>query len=51
VFGFCAGVHLLGWSFWITLLLQEFYHGFAIFFRRGLFGGYVYLTINNALGR
>jgi len=40
VFGFCAGVHLLGWSFWITLLLQEFYHGFAIFFRRGLFGGY-----------
>ena len=31
VFGFYAGVHLLGSSFWITLSLQEFYHGFVIF--------------------
>ena len=25
----------------VVIHMQEFYHGFAIFFRRGLFGGYV----------
>jgi len=47
VFGFCAGAHLLGSSFWITLSLKEFYHVFVIFFRWGLFGGYVLRIISN----